>query len=88
MSAAYIAKVQERINGVELGPCPAGKCQHRDCAGVHRDAAKICRLCDKPIGYGAWVYGDNDGDIGDLVHRDCAELEADRRDLASDERAR
>ena len=52
--------------GTEYGPCeqpPGGflddrlaTCGHRDCAATRRDAATICHLCGKPIGYDVRFY--------------------------------
>lgn len=51
-------------------------CRHRDCAQHHRDAAAICRLCEKKIGYGRpWIVWNG----GQSAHFDCAQERAEER---------
>lgn len=47
-----------------------GKCNHADCEGHRKNAAAICRVCDKKIGYGKpWVVLAG----GQSAHFNCAE---------------
>lgn len=43
--------------GTNLGPC-LKPCRHRDCAQSRADSEKICRYCEKPIGYETRYYAD------------------------------
>jgi hypothetical protein len=58
------------VPGSEFGPCPE-PCQHIDCAATREDAAQVCRICDKPIGYEVRFYQS----AGQLVHAACLEEE-------------
>lgn len=62
--------------GTEWGPCE-GECEHRDCAATRENATKICRICDKPIGYENKFCGDDTP--GELVHWLCLLEEIDRQ---------
>lgn len=42
--------------GTKYGPCKDETCTHSDCEASRKVAACICRLCDKPIGYGKRCY--------------------------------
>jgi len=46
--------------GSELGPCPE-PCEHIDCKQTRQMAQRICRYCDKPIGYQRAVQQDEEG---------------------------
>lgn len=60
--------------GTEHGPC-LPTCKHSDCAASRRDAASLCRICEKPIGYGGRVYFEDSR----IVHGLCLELEAEAK---------
>lgn len=66
--------------GTEYGPCLEA-CEHRDCAATRRDAAELCTICEKPIGYGRHHYSDGeqraDGSRP-LVHAVCFEEKVER----------
>ena len=63
--------------GTPYGPCLDPQCGHADCALTRRDAARRCRLCERPIGYETRVYRDPDQppahDPQQLVHAACLE---------------
>lgn len=52
--------------GNRNGPCVLS-CTHRVCVDTRRMAASVCRLCERPIGYGVKFYADDEG----LVHASC-----------------
>lgn len=59
--------------GSKHGPC-ADACKHLDCARTRRDAAEVCRLCTRAIGYGVRYYSDPDAPTPTaLVHATCLE---------------
>ena len=41
--------------GTKYGPCEKD-CDHPDCAANRKDAALVCVLCGKPIGYDKDCY--------------------------------
>ncbi len=70
--------------GTEYGPCRSEQCGHLDCEQSRRDAAKICRICGKAIGYGNRVYAEFESNEipnneGFFVHARCLESEAKRK---------
>lgn len=60
--------------GQKYGPCTT-ECAHRDCAANRKDAARVCRLCGKPIGYDSKCFRDSDHptepDGSHMVHAVC-----------------
>jgi hypothetical protein len=52
--------------GTEFGPC-ADACNHRACAVARDDAAKVCPICLKTIGYDTTCCTDD----GQLSHQEC-----------------
>lgn len=55
-----------------------GKCEHIDCNHIRQDAAAVCRICQKPIGFEKRFYRDTDPqghETGQLVHALCLEIE-------------
>jgi hypothetical protein len=52
--------------GTKTGPCKE-ECKHVDCNMTKKDAAKLCKVCNKPIGYDRPYYIDGGG----LVHAQC-----------------
>jgi len=62
--------------GSKYGPCKKD-CHHRDCKSTKEDAAKICRICGKPIGFETKFYSDNKTPDG-LVHALCLWEEIDQ----------
>ena len=76
--------------GTMLGPCAEEGCGHIDCNATRADAAKVCRFCQKPIGYETEYFADPLGQeqredmptmASCLVHAACLEeaAEAQRR---------
>lgn len=62
-----------------------GKCDHIDCGHIRADAAKVCRICQKPIGFERRFYretGPDDKETGSLVHASCLEDEIDQQHKA------
>jgi hypothetical protein len=57
----------------ELGPC-LEPCEHRSCRQMREDAASLCRICSRPIGWNNPIYYEEQG----LVHRDCLISEVER----------
>lgn len=57
--------------GTEFGPC-AEACAHRDCNVTRADAAKLCNVCTKPIGYNT-LFFQEDG-WKKLTHARCEPL--------------
>lgn len=52
--------------GTELGPCK-GRCHHRDCKASREQAAQVCSLCSKRIGYNRnWVNDPEHGPVHEL----------------------
>ena len=49
--------------GTEYGPC-TDDCEHRDCAYTRWQAASLCTICGKPIGYDTRYYRDAPADEG------------------------
>lgn len=66
-----------QVPGSKLGPCET-RCKHRDCAQTKGDAASLCRLCQKAIGYGVGFYRSRL--TGELVHAFCFEAAVERND--------
>jgi hypothetical protein len=67
--------------GSKHGPCKKAPCKHTDCAYTRTIAGKSCRICTKPIGYGARFYQESSGlSVAEsaFVHAVCAEVEAER----------
>lgn len=69
-----MAAIQIPAPGTEYGPC-VDPCEHRDCAAARRDAARPCRVCGKPIGYGVDCGADDDGN---WAHWMCLLMQAGR----------
>jgi hypothetical protein len=63
--------------GTKLGPCKA-QCKHRDCGQTRSDAAALCRLCQKPIGYGSQFYRSRLTE--ELAHAVCLEVAIEQND--------
>lgn len=63
--------------GSKLGPCKKA-CEHRDCAETKRDAAALCRFCQKAIGYGESFIRARL--TGVLAHAWCADEAVERND--------
>ena len=65
---------RERIAGIigrpgtRNGPCIA-KCNHKDCDASRQQAASICWLCEKPVGFDTRFYAADGG----FVHALCLE---------------
>ncbi len=91
MAAGWIPKPTTGRNTV--GPCapdchrwslkhaptaviPEGE-SHTDCADLRSQAASLCRLCAKPIGFETRMYVDPENNDA-LVHAACLEREAQR----------
>ncbi len=80
------------IPGSKYGPC-LDICAHRDCAATRAEAAAICRLCAKPIGYEVRFYSEGALGLGGdrtgrfLVHANCAEREIEAEQRTARERA-
>lgn len=53
--------------GAEFGPC-SKPCEHIDCQHMRDDAASLCRVCGRAIGYGHMVYFEAPHG---LVHHHC-----------------
>lgn len=70
MSAIRIPKP-----GSEFGPCET-PCSHTDCGASRREAAALCTICGKPIGFDVLHY--NDGP-GQSKHWNCAFVQARNR---------
>ena len=60
-----MAAAETPAPGTEYGPC-VEDCAHRDCTCSRREAATLCRLCGKPIGYQVRWYSSVD-DLGGTV---------------------
>lgn len=61
--------------GTQNGPCDH-ECIHIDCAVMRADAARLCRICHQPIGYGGRVYFEADSRTNKptpAVHAACLE---------------
>lgn len=59
-----------------------GKCEHTDCNHIRQDAAALCRICQKPIGFGRQFYRDTTPqgiETGGLVHAICLAEEIERQ---------
>lgn len=74
--------------GTQYGPCRA-KCLHLDCETTRAEAASSCAICGKTIGYetpfyqrdsteGATKLRNASGKPYELVHAECAEIEAEK----------
>jgi len=61
--------------GTKVGPC-AKSCKHIDCAETRTMAARVCPICEKPIGYDTRFY--QHGTLEELTHAVCLEDEVDR----------
>lgn len=61
--------------GTKYGPCE-GECKHTDCAKSRKDAASLCRICGKEIGYDNMVFFETNDE---LVHAECV-WEAEERE--------
>jgi hypothetical protein len=61
--------------GSKYGPCKK-RCEHRDCALSRLQAAAVCRLCKRPIGYDRSFFVE--GSPLTLLHESCAQDEADQ----------
>ena len=59
--------------GGEFSPCAPG-CGHRDCAAIHRRAARVCHHCDTPIGWLARFYDVGLQTAPSSVHALCEDL--------------
>lgn len=57
--------------GTPFGPC-TDPCQHIDCAATRRDAASLCRICTREIGYETRFYAEYTS-TRQLVHAACLE---------------
>lgn len=57
--------------GKGTGPCV--ECKHDDCAEYRRDAASLCAICKKPIGYDTRYFMDPTGKPGEFrrTHMIC-----------------
>jgi hypothetical protein len=69
--------------GSKYGPCMSA-CRHCDCKQYRKDAATICPLCKKPIGYDTSFYDDRgsisiDDFLRALVHAECSEIFSQER---------
>lgn len=67
-----------------------GQCAHLDCAHIRQDAAAICRICQKTIGYERRFYretNDEGKETGGLVHAPCLEDEIEAEQKARMEKA-
>lgn len=76
-----MAAVSIPAPGTPLGPCPTTKgrheltCGHLDCRDSRRTAAKVCRICNRPIGYDTRYYVAGDNVEPDHTHAICLEGE-------------
>lgn len=67
-----------------------GQCHHIDCNHIRQDAAALCRICQKPIGYDKRFYRDTDPqgyETSQFVHAVCLEEEVEREAKARLEKA-
>jgi len=46
--------------GSDFGPCENPSCGHVDCGDHRCNAAKLCTICRKPIGYDRHCYLNGD----------------------------
>jgi hypothetical protein len=58
-----------------LGPC-VDDCAHIDCAATKAQAASLCSVCDKPIGYDVPVYDVRQGEHAPIRGSDYATFAA------------
>lgn len=66
------------LNGERWGPCPPEPrnargvvlwCGHEECREARRIADGVCDLCDRRLGYNAWLGTDEE--TGQRFHREC-----------------
>lgn len=73
MGWAYLPEPGEKGYGGRELLCK-GKCDHIDCNAIRTDAARLCKLCGKPIGLGSKYYG-----LGDeMRHAVCEWVQVER----------
>jgi hypothetical protein len=68
-----------RPPGHAHGPCLNEACGHVDCEGTREDAARVCPLCGKPIGYDRQITSDHAATPAHrtLVHWVCSMKQLD-----------